>query len=127
MSRLPRKKSRPIEVEGSKYRYLIRGKNRYIGRAPGAVSISIQEDVENPGQTLQCIAVSSMADASEDENGDCTTSIYPSDIEKIIRTGLERGWDPRDGQGSFALGDIKLKEYSCSSFVISPFGWYPNK
>ena len=82
MSRLPKKKSRPITIDGRKFRWMLHGKNKYIGRAPGGVTISIQEDLEHPGITLQCTAFSVQYEEAEEECGGCDTSIFPSDIEK---------------------------------------------
>ena len=117
MSRLPKKKSRPITVDGRKFRWLMSGRNRYIGKAPVATTISIQEELEHPGQTLQCTAVSNeLLEApyqSEVERyGVCKTSIIPSDIEKIIRAGLARGWKPAEGHGTFHPGNVKLEQYT---------------
>lgn len=90
---------------------MLHGKNKYIGRAPGGVTISIQEDLEHPGITLQCTAFSVQYEEAEEECGGCDTSIFPSDIEKIIRAGLARGWDPTEGQGTFHPGKLKLEQY----------------
>lgn len=112
MSRIPKKRSRPIVVDGIKYRWMIKGSNKYIGRAPASVSISIQEEMDKPGQTLSCHAISHEADEAEEECGYCSTSILPSDISLIIKAGLKRGWTPGEGSGSFDPGRIRLTGYT---------------
>lgn len=107
----PKKNTRPIVIDGRNFRYKIEGRNRYIGRAPGAVTISVYEDSDRPGTILRCVAVSSQCDEAEEECGYCNTSITPIDIEKIIRTGLARGWDPTTGTGTFDPGSITLQQY----------------
>jgi len=111
MSRLPRKNSRTITIDGREFRWLLHGRNRYIGRAPAVVTISIQEELEHPGMTLQCMAVSVQNEEAEEECGYCNTSITPADIEKIIRAGLARGWDPTTGTGTFHPGSMTLGQY----------------
>ena len=116
MSRLPKKKSRPITVDGRKFRWMLHGRNRYLGRSPLSVTISIQEDIDKPGATLQCSAVSkeieNTPDYSHDEYQFCTSSIFPADIKKIIQTGLNLGWNPAEGHGTFNPGNIDLEQYS---------------
>jgi len=116
VSRLPKKKSRPITVDGRKFRWLLSGRNRYKGKAPVAVTISIQEDLEHPGQTLQCTALSNELfeapyQSEVERYGVCKTSIIPSDIEKIIRAGLTRGWNPAEGHGIIHPGSLNLEQY----------------
>lgn len=69
MSRLPRKRSRTITIDGREFRWLLHGRNRYLGRAPAVVTISIQEELEHPGITLQCMAVSVQNEEAEEECG----------------------------------------------------------
>jgi len=117
MSRLPKKKSRPITVNDTKYRWLLKGYDRY-GTAPRVLTISIQEDTEKPGQTLQCSAVSNQYpkdrafDYYDDNYGTCSTSIITSDIRKLILAGLEQGWAPREGNGKFDVKNVLLNEYT---------------
>jgi len=111
MSRLPKKKSRPITVDGRKFRWMLHGKNRY-GGSPVVVTISIQEELEMPGETLQCIPVAiEVKENHRCEYDSCDASIIPSDIEKIIRAGLARGWNPAEGHGTFHPGPVKLAQY----------------
>lgn len=114
MSRLPKKKSRPITVDGRKFRWMLQGKNRY-GGSPVVVTISIQEDLEQPGSTLQCILLATEVITKEtyrfDEYETSNSSIFPSDIEKIIRAGLARGWNPAEGHGTFHPGNVQLEQY----------------
>ena len=111
MSRIPKKKSRPITVNDREYRWLLKGTNRYRGRSPGVLNISIQETLDKPGQTLTCTAISDMIEEAEEECGSCTTQIFVSDVREIILRGLEDGWTPREGNGSFVLKNLRLKEY----------------
>lgn len=101
-------------VDGRKFRWMLSGKSRY-GSSPIVVIISIQEDIDKPGATLQCRAIASDIINKEDCCGDkyeyCASSILPSDIAQIIKVGLERGWDPSDGTGVFDPGNINLAQY----------------
>ncbi|MCK9567884.1 hypothetical protein M0R72_02900 [Candidatus Pacearchaeota archaeon] len=47
-----------------------------------------------------------------DEYETCDGSIFPSDIEKIIRAGLARGWNSAEGHGTFHPGNVKLEQYT---------------
>lgn len=116
MSRLPKKKSRKIIVDGRTFRWMLHGRNRYIGSSPLSITISIQEDIEKPGSTLQCLAISKEILKREDYRSNieeyCTSSIFPSDIEKIIKAGLNNGWDPAKGSGTFSPGNLELNQYT---------------
>jgi hypothetical protein len=102
-------------VDGRSFRWKLDGRNRYIGRAPAAVIITIFEDIENPGTMLQCIAVSNQSAEAEEEWGYCDTSITPTDIQKLIRIGLAKGWDPTTGHGIYHPGKVTLTQYTVNN------------
>ena len=116
MSRLPKKKSRSIIVDGRKFRWMLKGKNDYEG-SPITIMLSIQEDLEKPGQTLQCMlkATEVLKSQDWDDYKYCKASIIPSDIEKVIKVGLAHGWTPAKGSGTFHPGNLILSQYTIHS------------
>ena len=122
VSRIPRKSSRPIVVDGRKFRWMLRGRSRYLGNSPPAVTITIQEDLENPGTVLQCDLISKniedtgMNDPWDDRCQIHKASIRPKDVESLIRAGLLEGWDPEVGRGVFRVSSIDLTDYKTNSF-----------
>ncbi len=112
MSRLPRRKSRPITIDGRRYRWLLKvWYRKYIGEAPASCDISIQEVLPRPGQTLVAELFSKSFEGREWWQPVHKASVLPRDIERIIRTGLERGWTPGKGSGSFRLSGLELTQY----------------
>ena len=111
MSRLPKKKSRPIEVGGIPYRWMIKGRSRYLGNSPESITVTIQRDEEKPGGVLQCELRSKRAPTPQDDNNfENKSTLYPRDIGSLIHIGLRRGWDPSK-IGSFIIEGIDLTDY----------------
>jgi hypothetical protein len=118
MSRLPKKKSRSIIIDGRKFRWILSGKNPQ-GGSPVIINLSIQEDLEKPGQTLQCVLKATKTFKAQDYHFDeyeyCSASVIPSDIEKVIKVGLASGWTPAKGSGTFHPGNLILSQYTIYS------------
>ena len=116
MSRLPRKKSRLINIDGRYFRWMLQGKSKYLGHSPPVITISIQEELDKPGSTLQCTVYSKQIEESRQEEYERyyshKISIIPSDIKKIIKTGIEYGWNPDEKKPNvFKLKNIELNNY----------------
>ena len=106
---IPRKGSRSIVVDGRPYLWMARGN-------PATLMITVQEDVDKPGQLLQCALISKkwspiLNDDTIDGDPDHKASLYPRDVETLIRAALGLGWNPREGKGPFRPGNVSLEEY----------------
>lgn len=87
---IPRKKSRPIEVDGRKFRFLIKP-----ARARGEdLSVTVQEEAVQPGRVLQFTWPEGC-------------SIFPEDVKVAIRDGLKLGWAPSAKGPAFRFGHPK--------------------
>lgn len=97
---------------------MLSGKNPN-GGSPITIMLSIQEDLEKPGQTLQCMLQATEVLKSQDYRMDdykyCKAAIIPSDIEKVIKVGLAHGWTPAKGSGTFHPGNLILSQYTIHS------------
>ena len=117
MSRIPHKKSRPIVVAGRRFRWLLNGSARFIGNTPEVFHLTIQEDVEKPGGVLQVMLVSKALDNGnviDDNNPTHKATVYVRDVERLICTALEMGWDT-SLHGIFSdVGELELQEYRVS-------------
>lgn len=87
---LPQKKSRNIEIDGVKYRWLISKKN-------DTISLSI-ETQENAKQLLQAFFEPHDSYKRDSNNKwkkvEQGVSITPKLVEKVIKHGLTNGWNP---------------------------------
>lgn len=115
MSRLPRKKSRPITVGDVSYRWMFRGYTRLYGDAPKAATVTVQVEAEKPGPVLQASVVSKKR---HDPDFDLDwwphrAALKPFDVQTLILAGLAAGWDPHGPkQTAFKLaGPVDAGEY----------------
>ena len=101
---IPIKKSRPVEVDGQMYRWMIReGKPRrkvITGFASHSIMmfecriLTVQKMKEDKpeGQILQLSLYWMEPDALNE------IAFFPEDARRIVRLALEKGWNP-DGEG----------------------------
>ena len=84
---IPKKGSRAAEVDGKRYCYIVRvlergrGLHDPHGRHVDTIDVTIQEDVDGPGNVLQAMFTA-------------WTAITPNVIAGMIRKGIKEGWDP---------------------------------
>jgi len=115
MSRIPRKKSRPIVVDGKTFRWMLKGRSRYIGDTPRSLRLIVQEDEETPGRPL-IIGLTSkhwtvdMTEGLESHRA----SVIPSNVVQIVRTSLESGWDPSEKGAPFIPAlELEFEDFVC--------------
>lgn len=87
---LPKKGSRSVEVDGVRYRWLIRRKPTY-GQAIGESGLTVVVELEEPGATLVVELDVNRPDAWIEPG---QISVTPRDIALFVRAGLARGWTP---------------------------------
>ena len=118
---IPRKKSRPIEVEGRKYRWLPKhGKGRIIGNSRCTMHLIIQIDDKRPGRILSTWLSSKnwKGDPRDPENNYYThrAALTPKDVREVILKGLELGWDPMEKGTPFVFPEaFDLTEFVTQS------------
>lgn len=91
---MPRKGSRKITVDGRRFLWRLGGTRRLIDEAPGAVTLTFQEDTENPGRVAQVSAVVKVPKTEDWEA--LKASIKPRDASLALGACLTHGWDPRE-------------------------------
>jgi hypothetical protein len=119
---LPKKKSRRIEIEDRAFRWMLSGQRALddgcedSGQGRSAFStatLTVQEDIENPGQVLRAVLQSH--DRGPVVYGEALkAAVTPKDVKRLILAALARGWDPNGhGKGSvFKLeGPMALEDY----------------
>lgn len=103
MSRIPRRRSRPIDVFGERYRWMVgSGKSRLIGDSGPILVLTVQRDGRNPGGIMQASLSSRLWTKEHSENLDCApghkASLVPSEVKKLVEHALVRGWDPSESR-----------------------------
>lgn len=99
---IPKKGSRRIEVEGKHYRYLIKETNIDGHKDQKELSVTIQENVDKPGNVLQFRAGYGCA-------------ILKPDVALNIRSALKTGWNPS------ARGSAIVKKWQWANVKDRPF------
>lgn len=117
---IPVKGSRPLDFQGSRYRYILRsGKLRYSTGRPKLVSscrvVTIQRvgDAGKPvGQVLQAYLASKLwYEVKPDGDFEDEATLTPMDVRQIIGVSRILGWDPA-GKGTFTVNKgIDLPEW----------------
>lgn len=108
---IPHKKSRLIEVNSIKYRWLISGgKSNIIGQSSPSIHVIIQKDGESSNKVLRALLSSKHYVGEYKYVGDHKISVTPKDIIKIIKAGIEAGWEPT--KNSLDLEDVKLLDWT---------------
>ena len=121
MSRLPKKKSRPITVGDVKYRWMFKGRNDYMGDAPLTARVIVQIDAEKPGPVLRALLRSKQLDDPHASDFDGLrshkASLGPYDVKTLILEGLQQGWTPEGlKQTAFDLaGPVDAGDYEVPS------------
>lgn len=117
---LPKKKSRRIQVGDRFFRWVLKGVRapdegaEDFGNGGSAFSITtltVQEDIENPGRVMQAKLQSH--DRGPVYYGEALkAAITPKDVIRLISAALVRGWDPHERGGAFKLrGPLTLEDY----------------
>jgi hypothetical protein len=97
---IPKKGSRLITVDGVAYRWRIRRKPTYCqGNGWGPLTFAV-EPAGKPSRVLLVALPCSRPDAWL---GERTVAVRPALVAAIIRTALDRGWDPRQAGSAFTL------------------------
>ncbi|WP_203872277.1 hypothetical protein [Planomonospora parontospora] len=97
---IPKKGARPIAVDGAVYRWRIRRKPTYCqGNSWTPLTFAV-ETTERPGRVLLVTLPCSRPDVWL---GERTMTVRPALVAAVIRTALERGWDPRQAGSAFTL------------------------
>lgn len=84
---IPRKGSRTVEVDGKNYIFIVRVMEKHkglhdpTGRHVDTIDVTVQEDVESPGNVLQAMYTA-------------WSAISPNVIADMVRRGIQQGWDP---------------------------------
>jgi hypothetical protein len=90
MMGIPRKRSRHIEVDGRAYLYFVKETHVPDHKDQKELSVTIQEDVENPGNVLQFRA----------SWGFGITNLF---IASAVKSALKQGWVPNKRGLAFTL------------------------
>jgi len=98
---IPKKGSRRIEVGGKFYRYLIKETHIDGHKDQKELSVTIQENVDKPGNVLQFRAGYGVA-------------ILKPDIALNIRSALKTGWNPN------ARGAAVVKKWQWANVKYRP-------
>ena len=81
---IPRKGSRPIEIDGRQFRFMVKPHHEEL-------TVTIQEDQVAPGRVLQF-------------RWPQGCSVLPQDIREAIVDGMRAGWDPSARGPAFRFG-----------------------
>ncbi|MEV0591815.1 hypothetical protein [Nonomuraea cavernae] len=97
---IPKKGSRLITVDGTKFRWRVRRKPTYCqGNSWGPMTFAV-ELADASGRVLLVSLPCSRPDAWW---GERTMAIRPALVTATIRIALDRGWDPRQAGSAFNL------------------------
>ena len=104
---IPRKGTRTLKVEGTKYRWLVRRKPTYDqGLAYSALTVAVEP--EAGGRTLVLVFDKPRPDNWLGEDGAVAT---PASVAAGIRAATAAGWDPRQRGGTLffelATGELR--------------------
>ena len=97
---IPQKGSRPLTVDGVRYRWSVRSRPTYSqGIGQGPLSFAVVND-DAPGSTLVVTL-----DAMRPDNWlqEPSAVVTPKMVELAIRKALADGWHAAQGGGAFAL------------------------
>ncbi|MEU8545699.1 hypothetical protein AB0C81_01610 [Streptomyces roseoverticillatus] len=97
---LPKKGSRRIVVDGTAYRWRLRGRPTYdqgMGWSPMTYAV---EHLENPGTTL---LVDTGGPHTRNWMGAPSAPVLPSAVAEAVRTARTRGWEPAIPGAPFRL------------------------
>ena len=126
MSRIPKKKSRRITVDGVVYRWLVKdASSRFDHMSDQFARVIVQIEDKHPGTPLVAVLASKRwtRDNEDDVEHHHKAAIMPKDIRELILYGLKLAWNPHGDPGSVhtLTGDLDLGEYSLViSYGIRP-------
>jgi hypothetical protein len=104
---IPKKGSRPITVDGSDYRWLIRRKPTYVqGNGWTPMTLAISAAVPRAPSLVVTLATN-RPDAWVGAEVDAIT---PRDVAALIRLGIARGWNPATPGGQLQL-DVQAEGF----------------
>jgi len=116
MSRIPKRKSRKIVVDGKPFRWILKGgRIRYLGDSYRAVDLIVQEEAGKPGDPMVALFVSiHLTEAMEEGYERHHAAFTPGDTAKAIKYALAHGWQPSvsTGHAFTPKGDLLLKDYT---------------
>lgn len=87
---IPRKKSRRVDVDGKPFRYLVKETHIAGHRDQKELSVTVQEDVEEPGNVLQW-------------RWPYGCGVTAEDVRAGVRTAIQQGWVPSARGPAFSL------------------------
>jgi hypothetical protein len=124
MSRIPKRKSRKIVIDGKPFRWILKGgRIRYRGDSHRSADLVVQEETDKPGDPLVSLFVSThLTEALEEGYARHHASFTPGDVAKAIRYALAQGWQPSVSTGQvFSLkGSLALKDYALHEPRVPP-------
>lgn len=100
---IPRKKSRPLMVEGNAYRWMRKGRSDLRGDAPAAHSVTVQHEAGGPVLQFELVAqgpnlydpTHGMRDLSAAQRG-----LTPALVARVVEAALADGWQPQGPPGA---------------------------
>jgi hypothetical protein len=92
---IPRKGSRALEVDGARFRYLIKDGPVTPDPLDREIHLTVQEDAEAPGRVLRVDMPYGHA-------------VGPEVVKQLVRQALVAGWTPSDRGGPFLLESYSL-------------------
>jgi hypothetical protein len=87
---IPRKGSRSVEVDGQKFRFLVKETHIPDHKDQKELSVTVQEDADRPGRVLQFRLPYGFP-------------VSPEWMKGTVREALKAGWDPKSKGSAFAL------------------------
>jgi hypothetical protein len=97
---MPKKGSRPIEVEGVKYRWLVRSNPTY-SQGSAWSNLTFAVELESSGQ--QTLLVTAKAARPDNWLSAKSIIITPAIVESAIREALLQGWHPTEKGSAYEL------------------------
>ncbi|MDI2125539.1 hypothetical protein [Yinghuangia seranimata] len=97
---LARKSTRRIVVDGTAYRWMLRGRPTYVRGMAWRPCAYVVERAEDPGRVL--VVTTAHAHAGNFV-GRPAHAVTPADVARAVRLALGRGWDPAVPGGPFEL------------------------
>lgn len=99
MSRIPRRRSRPLKVGGEKFRWMTgSGRGALIGTSGPCLVLTVQRDEEFPGGVMRASLRSRLWTKEHTENLDNApphqASLMPMEVRRYVEFALDTGWDP---------------------------------
>ena len=96
---------------------MLKGHSRWIGSSPYALCLTVQEEVDRPGDVLQAVLVNRSGITDDDiRDGVCSqrkASLTPADVIVVIQQAIRAGWIPNEHTGAAyeVYGELKLKDF----------------